>query len=196
MPTFPPESLIYQRGEAAGQRLQYLEKAKELIERWEGMSFCFSLYYENSHAYFEKFFHDESEYHIAALLSFDDLLPESARQVFSLTTIEARSELRNLHHCKNLMMKEIKKGRDKKHELPFIYTAIDGLVLGGYTRNHAFLVITKAHDISGQGFAKRDYEALKLAEYFKSTNQQSEYSFRSINTLRAGYNKYLRNKIK
>ena len=28
MPTFSPETLIYQRGEAAGQRLQYLEKAK------------------------------------------------------------------------------------------------------------------------------------------------------------------------
>lgn len=193
MLTFSPETIIYQHGIIADQLPLYLEKATNLVERWQGMDFSFFCYHKDKQAYFKQFFHDEGEYHLAALLSFDDLLPKSARQAFSLTTIEARKELRNLHHCKNLMMGDIKKGRNKDHNKKYIYKAIDNLIENNrYSRNHAFLWITKAHDISDQGFAKSDYKAFKLAKYFKDSQAKSDYPYISINSLRAEYQKYLK----
>jgi hypothetical protein len=197
MSILSPETRIFQYAESAGQLEEYLKKAEDLLKRWQLIEITLDTpsnekYQPNP----QQFFHDEGEYHIAALLLFDNLLPKLARQNFAQSTILAREELRGNFHSANLMMRPIKKGRKKNHNRQYMYNQIDYLIANHYSRNHAFLMVTKAHDISSQNFATSDHEAFKLAEYFKNNNSKSDYPYIEINTLRAEYQKYSKNRLK
>ena len=191
-----PETRMFQYAKSTGQLKECLKKAENLLERWQSMENTLDTRNEKYQPTPQQFFHNEGEYHIAALLLFDNLLPNLARQAFAQSTILAREELRDNFHSENLMMKPIKKGRNKDHNRQYMYNEIDNLIANHSSRNHAFLMVTKAHDISGQGFAKKDHEAFKLAKYYKNSSTESDYRYISINTLRAEYQKYLKNKQK